>query len=217
MLLDLPVVGFFIILAASLLLFGEMLVKARGIFGLIGIGLIAVYFSYYLTVENFFWLCLLYLAGIALILLDAKLINHGFAALTGIVMMMAALAIPAPSLLYGVLVGMGLLIGLCLSFLFLKVFPARGLWTKLMLKDRLTSELGYNSINEGYRQLVGKQGMTVTPFRPIGTVTIEERPYSAITEGKWLKPEVPVVVTAVDGTRIVVKEKENAAQATPNV
>lgn len=209
MLLDLPVVGFFIILAASLLLFGEMLVKARGIFGLIGIGLIAVYFSYYLTAENFFWLCLLYLAGILLIILDAKLINHGFAALIGIAMMMAALAIPAPSLLYGLLVGMALLVGLGLSFLFLKVFPARELWAKLTLRDRLTSDLGYNSINEGYHQLVGKQGVTVTPFRPIGTVNIEDKPYSAITEGRWLKPEVLVEVTAVDGTRIVVKEKGN--------
>ncbi|HEX6923582.1 MAG TPA: NfeD family protein [Bacillales bacterium] len=211
MMLDLPVIGFFVILIASLLLFGEMLVKARGVFGVIGLGLIAVYFSYYLTAENFFWLCLLYLAGILFILLDAKLINHGFAALLGVVMMMAAVAIPAPSLLYGILVGMALLVGLSLSFLFLKVFPARLFWSEMTLTDRLTSEQGYNSINEGYQQLVGKQGVTVTQFRPSGTVNIDEKPYSAITEGKWLKSEVPVIVTAVDGTRIVIKEETDAS------
>lgn len=207
---DLPVVGFFVILIASLFLFGEFLVKARGIFGIIGIALMAFYFSFSLTSENIVWLCLMYLVGILFILLDAKLINHGFVALIGIAMMMAALAIPAPSLLYGVLVATALLIGLCLSFLFLKIFPSRAMWSKMTLTDRLTSEQGYNSINEGYRQLVGKEGITMTPFRPSGTVNIDEKPYSAITEGKWLQKEVPVVVTSVDGTRIVIKEKTDA-------
>lgn len=213
MLLDYPVVGFFVIAAASMLLFGEMLVKARGLFALIGIGLMAVYFSYFLTAENAYWLCLLYVVGLGVIIIDAKLMNHGFVALIGIAMMIAALAIPAPSVLYGVLAGMALLVGLGFSFLFLKMFPARTLWSKLALKDRLTSESGYNAMNESYRALVGKQGRTVTPFRPSGTVRIDETTYSAITEGQWLKPDILVTVTSVDGTRIVVKEKTETPNA----
>lgn len=206
-LLNFPAVGFFVIAAASMLLFGEMLVKARGIFGLIGIGLMAVYFSYFLQPDNLIWMGLLYLVGLLVIILDAKLMNHGFVALVGLAMMIAALAIPAPSLLYAVLAGMGLLVGLGLSFLFLKVFPSRGLWSKLALHDRLTDELGYNSINEGYRELEGRFGITVTPFRPSGTVDIDKKTYSAVTEGKWLNSGLEVVVTSVDGTRIVVQEK----------
>jgi membrane-bound ClpP family serine protease len=206
-LLDVPVVGFLVIFIASMLLFGEMLVKARGIFAVIAVGLMAVYFSYFLTDENFFWLTLLYVVGLLVIILDAKLLNHGFVALFGVAMMMAAVAIPAPSILYGVLTAIALLVGLSVSFSFLKVFPARELWSKLTLKDRLTSEAGYNSINESYRQLIGKQGVTATPFRPSGTVTIEDASYSAVSEGKWLQSEVAVTVTAVDGTRIVVKER----------
>ncbi|HET7657408.1 MAG TPA: NfeD family protein [Bacillales bacterium] len=206
-LLNLPVVGFFVITAASMLLFGEMLVKVRGIFALIGIGLMAVYFSYFLQPDTFFTLGLLYAVGLLIIVLDAKIMNHGFVAIIGLAMMIAALAIPAPSVLYAVLVGMGLLVGLGLSFFFLKVFPARTLWSRLALRDRLTSEMGYNSMNEGYRALVGESGVTLTSFRPSGTVSIGEKTYSAITEGKWLSEDIPVVVTSVDGTRIVVKEK----------
>lgn len=207
--LEFPVVGFFVILIAALLLFGEMLVKVRGIFAVIGIGLMAVYFVHFLTADNFLWLFIVYAGGLFFILLDLKVINQGFAALVGIVMVMIALMIPAPSFIYGAMVAMAFLIGLCLSFLFLRVFSPREFWSKLTLRDRLTSDRGYNSINEEYNDLVGKQGTTGTPFRPIGTVYIDDKPYSAITEGKWLEANMPVIVTSVDGTRIVVKEKQD--------
>lgn len=206
MLLDMPVIGFFVIAAASMLLFGEMIVKVRGIFAFIGIGLMAVYFSYFLQPQSFITLGLLYAVGLLIIILDAKIMNHGFVALIGIVMMIVALAIPAPSTLYAVLVSMGLIIGLGLSFFFLKVFPSRTLWSRLALRDRLTSELGYNSMNENYRSLIGQRGTTLTPFHPSGTVNIGNKSYSAISEGKWLKENSEVVVTSVDGTRIVVEE-----------
>lgn len=216
MLLDFPIVGFFVIAAASMLLFGEMLVKARGIFALIGIGLMAVYFSYFLQTESLFYMGLLYIVGLLAIILDAKLMNHGFVALIGIAMMITSLAIPAPTFLYAVLAGVGLLAGLGLSFLFLKVFPSRTLWSKLALRDRLTSDLGYNSMNEGYRKLVGRPGVTVTPFRPSGTVSIDEKSYSAITNGKWLNIGTSVIVTSVDGTRVVIEEKTDISQAAPS-
>ncbi|HET7628450.1 MAG TPA: NfeD family protein [Bacillales bacterium] len=207
MLLDFPIIGFFVIFFSSLLLFGEMLVKTRGIFALIGIGLMAVYFSYFVNDENVYLLSFLYVAGLLTIIIDAKLLNHGIVALFGVVMMMAAVAIPAPSVLYGVLAAIALLVGMSGSFVFLKVFRPRAIWGKLTLKDRLTSEAGYNSINEEYRTLIGRTGMTETPFRPSGTVKIEGKSYSAVSEGKWLQSDMPVLVTAVDGTRIVVQEK----------
>src|SRR5699024_4131969 len=119
-------------------------------------------FSYYLTPENFFWLCLLYIGGLVLIVFDIKLMNHGMVALIGIVLMIASLAVPAPSLMLGTLVSLAFIIGLGSSFIFLKVFSPRDLWSKLTLKDQLTDDKGYNSINTDYRQLVGQQGRTTT-------------------------------------------------------
>lgn len=215
MLLDIPAIGFITVLLATALLFGELLVKGRGILGIIGLGLMTVYFSYYVTPESLFYLSMLYLAGLVLIILDVKLMNHGIVALIGIVLMMISLAVPAPSLMFGILVSLAFLFGLGLSFIFLKVFPTRALWSKLTLTDQLTSDQGYNSMNEGFRALVGKEGVTVTPFRPIGTVEIEDKPYSAISEGKWLKADVPIIVSSVDGTRIVVKEKTGTKRKSP--
>ena len=83
--------------------------------------------------------------------------------------MVVGLAIPAPSLVYGILVGMAFILGGLSSLFFLKVFTRRQMWSKLTFKDRLTSERGYNSINMEYKELVGKKGKTLNSLRPTGT------------------------------------------------
>ena len=77
----------------------------------------------------------------------------------------------------------------------------------MMFKDKLTSEMGYNSMNEDYRDLVGKEGVTKTPFRPTGTVEIEGKFYSATTDNQWVESDIPVKVIDADGTRILVEQE----------
>lgn len=155
------------------------------------------------------WVVILYCVGLVLIVLDGKVITDGTVALLGVVLMIAGLALPSPNFIYGVLVSMGFLLGGFGSLLFLKVFPSRNLWARMTLKDRLTGDLGYNSINESYHSLVGKQGRTISAFRPIGSIAIEGQQYSATSGGQWLEANTDVIVVSVDGTRILVKKIED--------
>lgn len=182
-----------------------MLVKTRGIFGIIGLGLVSTYFVYHLSGENILWVIILYAIGLLLVFIDGKFINDGTIAIMGLLLMVAAVIIPAPTIIYGILAAFGLIIGAVLSPLLLKVFQSRDMWNKMALKDRLTSEEGYNSINSSYKELVGKKGVTTTQFRPVGTVEIEGKQYSAISDGSWLDSDVKVEVVKVDGTKIAVK------------
>ncbi|MFC7393333.1 NfeD family protein [Scopulibacillus cellulosilyticus] len=209
--LSYPFIGFIVIFIAALLLFGEMLVKSKGIFAVIGIGLFILYFIYHLQNGSPFLMLGLLILGLVLIIIDGQLITNGSVAIIGIILMILACALPTPSVLYGVTVAAAFILGIACSFLFLKVFPARSYWSKLTLRDQLTGEAGYNSMNESYKELVGKEGITKTPFRPVGTVEIEGKRYSAVTDGVWLKQEEAVLVISVDGTRIVVQKK--AAEA----
>ena len=79
----------------------------------------------------------------------------------------------------------------------------------MTLKDRLTSDIGYNSINERYHELIGKQGRTISSFRPTGTIEVDGEQYSATSGGHWLEANMDIVVTAVDGTRILIKKLEH--------
>ncbi|MFD1736567.1 NfeD family protein [Bacillus salitolerans] len=203
--LQYPSIGFFVLLIGTLFIVGEMLVKTRGIFGLIGIGLVSIYFVFHISGENIVWITVLYIIGLFLVFIDGKFINDGTVAIIGLILMVTAVVIPAPSVVYGILSAFGLLIGASLAPLLLKVFPSRDMWNKMALKDRLTSEEGYNSINTSYQSLVGKQGVTVTPFRPVGTIDIEGKHYSAITDASWLEVGTTIEVIKVDGTKIAVK------------
>ncbi|WP_273850787.1 NfeD family protein [Guptibacillus spartinae] len=209
--LSLPAVGFLVVLLSVLFLFGELLVRVKGIFGLIGILMLTFYFSFHLTsLSSMFWMGLVFAVGLGLVILDGKLLNDGTFGLIGLAMMVTAVAIPSPTFLYGLLVSCGFLIGTAAAFLFLKVFPARSMWTKMTLKDRLSSEMGYNSMNAEYKGLVGGTAIAITPFRPSGTIEMNEKKYSAISAGSWIDKDTVVVVTAVDGTRIVVEEKKES-------
>ncbi len=208
--LNIASVGFFVVLLGSLFLFGELLVKVKGIFAIIGIGIMATYFSFHITPGSGMgvWVALLYIIGILLLVIDGKFVSDGTLAALGILMMILGIAIPTPNIIYGFLVSMALLLGAGASTLFIKVFPPRNLWSKMTLKDRLTGDLGYNSLNESYKELIGKEVVTTTPFRPIGTIKYEGKYYSATSDSQWLDAGTKVKVVAVDGTRIVVKKEE---------
>ncbi|WP_078552817.1 NfeD family protein [Bacillus alkalicellulosilyticus] len=206
--LNIASVGFLVVFLGTLFLVGELLVRVKGLFAIIGIGIMSVYFTFHISGEVGLWVVLLYLVGLVLLIVDGKVVNDGTIALLGAILMILALAIPSPSIIYGVLVSMGFIIGAFTSLLFLKVFPARDMWAKMTLKDKMTNELGYNSLNESYKGLVGKTGKTISPFRPTGTVVIEGQQYSATSGSQWLGENEEVEVVSVDGTRIVVRRIE---------
>ncbi|SFE29666.1 NfeD family protein [Alteribacillus iranensis] len=208
--LQLASVGFVVVFLGTVFLLGEMLVKAKGIFAILGIAFMSIFFSFHIDSTSSIWVIVLYAAGVGLIVLDGKVISDGTIALLGAFLMGLGLAVPTPSIVYGILVIFGFLLGLFGSALFLKVFPRRNLWSKITLRDRMSGDLGYNSMNETYKELEGKIGKTMTAFRPIGTVVIDGNQYSATSENQWLEAGEEVIVTAVDGTRILVRRLDNS-------
>lgn len=199
--MSMVIVGF-----ATLFLIGEILVNARGLFALLGIGFITIYFSSFLDTGMFFIMILLYIIGILFIVVDGKLLNDGTLSVIGLAMMILSVALAAPGWVAGLYAAIGIFLGGMMSFTFLKVFKKRNMWQKITLFDKLTEEAGYSSINQEYKKLVGKIGITLTDMRPIGTVRIDDKDYSALTQGKWLVKNTKVVVEQVDGTKIQVKE-----------
>ncbi|RSL30922.1 nodulation protein NfeD [Salibacterium salarium] len=201
-------VGFLVVFLGTLFLMGEMLVKAKGLFAVLGIAFMSLFFSFHIDAGGSMWIIILYVIGICLIILDGKVISDGTIALFGALLMGIGLAVPTPDVTYGVLVVFGYLTGLFASGLFLKVFASRNLWSKMTLKDQLGSEQGYNSMNQTYKELEGKQAKTLTPFRPTGTIIFDGRHYSATSGDQWLEAGETVRVLSVDGTKILVRREE---------
>lgn len=200
-------IGFVLTGLGSLFLIGEVLVNARGIFGLLGIGFITIYFGAYVVEASFFIIMLiLYFLGLILIIIDGKILNDGTLATIGVAIMLVSVALVAPSFTSGLYAVLGVILGTAGSFLFLKVFKKREMWTKIALKDQLTSEEGYNSLNKEYEKLLGQSGITKTDLRPVGTIEVNKKDYSAVSNGQWIEKNTHIQVIQVDGTKILVEK-----------
>lgn len=202
-------VGLFIVGFATMFLIGEVLVNMRGFFAILGLGFIIVYFSVYVEAESLILMLLMYFIGIILIIIDGKLLNDGTLSTIGVFSMILAVALPAPNFVAGVYAVLGVMIGATSSLLFLKVFKRRSMWTKITLKDQLTTEAGYISMNQAYSDLLGKEGTTITDMRPVGTIQIQGKEYSAITNGYWISKGTSIRVVEVDGTKILIEQMNN--------
>src|SRR5690625_3706546 len=120
--------------------------------------------------------------------------------------MILSVIIAAPNFFAGIYAVLGVLVGGALSFTFLKVFKRRNMWSKIALKDRLTNEAGYSSLNVEYEKLVGKIGITVTDLRPVGTIRIDNEEYSGVSNAQWIEKGTEIKVVEVDGTKILVNK-----------
>ncbi|SEH60882.1 NfeD-like C-terminal, partner-binding [Halobacillus karajensis] len=199
-------IALFITFLGTMFLVGELLVNMRGIFAILGFGFITVYFAGYLETEMFIIMMFVYFLGIILMIIDGKLVNDGTLATIGAATMVIAVGFSAPNWVAGLYSVIGVVLGGSASLLFLRVFKQRKMWSKMALNDQLSSEMGYNSMNEGYQFLLGKQGEAVTDMRPVGSVQIDDEEYSAVSNGQWITHGDKVEVTKVDGTKILVKK-----------
>ena len=56
------------------------------------------------------------------------------------------------------------------------------------------------------KDLVGKEGVTLTILRPAGMARIEGRRVDVVADGSWIDEGRTVRVTEVDGTRVIVRD-----------
>src|SRR5699024_12078036 len=101
----------------------------------------------------------------------------------------ASVSITAPNLTSGIYSVIGIIVGALLSLAFLKIFKPRKMWGKIALKDRLTTEAGYTTLTEEYKNLISQSGITLTDIKPTGTVKIKEKEYNAVSTGNLIKKD----------------------------
>jgi membrane-bound serine protease (ClpP class) len=110
--------------------------------------------------------------------------------------------------------GLSLLIAMLVTIvamvLLFTVFGKRiRLFDRIILKDSTNTEQGYVS-NVSRIELVGQQGVTLTPLRPAGTAVINEERIDVVTEGSFIGANKRVTIIKAEGSRIVVREFHSA-------
>jgi membrane-bound serine protease (ClpP class) len=78
---------------------------------------------------------------------------------------------------------------------------------RLALKKALTVEEGYRSDKPILTELIGQEGMTITPLRPSGIASFNNRKIDVVTEGGLIGPNTAIKVVRVEGNRVIVRAK----------
>ena len=85
---------------------------------------------------------------------------------------------------------------------------------RIALRSRAVKKFGldYSQTDttaiDDYSPLLGVAGTTATKLRPSGIAMLGDKRYDVVTDGEFIDVNIPVTVTAVDGTRIVVTKSE---------
>ncbi|AEI42658.1 NfeD family protein [Paenibacillus mucilaginosus] len=182
-----------------------------GILGLLGFGL--YFFGHYIAGFAGFEELALFAAGILLLVTEIFVSSFGILGLLGAGALFSGVVMAAYNTQQAALnLAVASVVALIAAGAVIWMFRRRGVWNRFILSDRLTTDEGYVSSRER-RDLIGTTGRSLTPLRPAGTAQFGEERVDVVTSGQFIPAGSRVVVTQVEGSRVVVKEQRDAHQS----
>jgi membrane-bound serine protease (ClpP class) len=76
------------------------------------------------------------------------------------------------------------------------------------LRKKLSKEDGVTSQDPDQAAYLGRQGVAVSDLRPSGVVIVGDERLDVVTRGEYVEKQTEIIVIAVRGNQIIVKEKE---------
>ncbi len=180
-----------------------------GIFGLIGLGSLALFFAGFIVLGMSNWtVVLLFILGILLLIGEAFAPGFGILGISGLISIIASIVLVSPSFeaaLISLTVALiGTIILVPISFKFLAV---RGVWQKLILGSKLGTEEGYVAAKKELADYINKEGVAINTLRPAGTVELEDGTrLDVVSSGDYIPKDSKVRIVKVEGNRIVVQK-----------
>ena len=210
-----PIVSSLLITIGMLGIILEIRTPGFGLPGALGIGSLALFFWGHWLVQLAGWEeILLVVSGVVLLAAEIFIIpGFGVAGVLGIAALLSGLSL---SLIGGgatwdfILKAVGrvifsLLLALIGSLVLLRFLPRLPFGKRLILETGLAAGEGYASPPETDRSWLGKTGTTVSPLRPSGIADVEGERVDVVSDGEFIETGAEIVVSRVDGNRIVVR------------
>ncbi|WP_407702988.1 NfeD family protein [Virgibacillus tibetensis] len=202
-----PIVIPILLSVASLGLIVELYSPGFGIAGTMGlVSLVLFFYGHIIAGLAGFEAVVLLILGLILIFAEF-FVTGGILGLLGVGSIIGSLFMSGYDIGHMSLsIGIAFLVATIASvILFRTIGMDKGFFRHIILRDQTTTELGYvSTVNR--LELIGEEGLTVTPLRPSGAAVFEEKRLDVISEGGFIEAGKHVKVIKVEGARIVVRE-----------
>jgi len=200
-----------LLLAAGILLLAiEFVTPGVGIFAILGITLLALYFGGHMIAGMASWFALLlFVVGIILCFIEILVPGFGIFAVGGIGCIVGSIFLTTPDVITAVKYLTIVLVAMAVCApIILKLFSKSKLFDRLLVRERLTTEDGYVAGRQEQADYIGACGVAATTLRPSGTVELEDGTrIDVVTRGEFIEKGEPVQVVHKEGTWLVVEKR----------
>ncbi|MBM6614456.1 hydrolase [Desemzia sp. RIT804] len=162
--------------------------------------------AYFFMNENDEWYTIIiFILGISLLIFEVFIPDFGIAGIIGVLLIFFGLYQTVGDLGQAI---RDLSIAVLLSISLIIVLAKKGYsfdnFSKLVLKNDLTSERGFSSSID-HSSLLGQTGKTLTALRPTGKAVFEEITLDVLSQNERIEENVLVEVVKVEGSKIIVR------------
>lgn len=150
----------------------------------------------------------LFVFGVVLLLVEAVIPNFGIIGLSGLAAIVTSIVLSAGTTDQGLkIIFIAIFAAAILVALSLRYLKRTGLWSQIVLQFAETVDQGYVGPAD-VKHLLGQEGVALTPLRPSGSAEIAGKRVDVVSEGGFVAQGAIVTVTAVEGTRVVVRQNK---------
>ena len=148
-------------------------------------------------------------AGVALIVLEIFIPGFGVPGISGIVLLVVSIGFTLVN--YGAQAALGMTIVILAVLAIVGAVAlrsaARGTLSRsrMVLNDAITDQESEEQLAD-LLAYVGRTGEAFTTLRPVGVAQFDGQRLDVVTEGEFIEKGQPVVVSRVDGRRVIVQK-----------
>lgn len=202
-----PYVGILLISLGFLGFVIEVFTPGFGIGGTLSLISFSLYFGGNIIAGNSGWgVVVIFLAGIALLLIEAAIPGFGVPGIGGIICIIISIVLTSGSIESAVVsLGIAIILTVLVTVLLVRYGQRSPYLDKIVLRTKQNNEKGYVGV-ESKIEYVGKEGIAISLLRPAGIIDIEGNRIDAVSEGAFIEKGSRVKVIKVEGPRVVVRK-----------
>jgi membrane-bound serine protease (ClpP class) len=218
-----PVVSSLLLSVGLLGILVEIRTPGVGVPGIAGLTSLALFLGGHWIVQLAGWEELLLVTlGVILMLVEVLVIpGFGVAGVAGIAALLGGLTLTligegasVPAISGAIVrVTISMVAALVAGLLLMRLMTRTPFARRLVLDTDMDAAEGWESTPEREHQLVGARGRSHTALRPAGIADIGGERVDVVSEGEMIEPGAAVLVTRVDGNRVVVRRLHTTTES----
>lgn len=205
-----PLVAILLITIGLAALVLEIFTAGFGIAGSISILSFALFFGgHILAGLAGYEVIVLFIIGVILLIVEAFVPGFGVLGAAGIISLITSIVLSAADTEEGLkILIISFFLAVIIIVISMKYLVKRKWLNNIVLSYREDKELGYVGPKQVH-ELLGKEGITLTPLRPSGTAEIEDLRVDVVSDGGFIPVNTEVKVVYTEGPRVVVRQIKN--------